>query len=163
MIDVVWLRFGKKLWFFCRLTSRYTVEANSDGGGLHREAAWQAAQNRLNRVAVGFLAMEDHVLLHLHRFKLHTALCKRKSIIKFLMDLMHHYTLDLLWPNLVKLVNCVSHHWCPCSSQLAQPRNEHSWLPSWPNVHWVYGTPVWLPHQPFHRVHKSVPSSSPQL
>lgn len=120
------------------------MEANSDGGGLHREAAWQAAQNRLNRVAVGFLAMEDHPLLHLHRFKLHTALCKRKeSIIKFLMDLMHHYMLRLALTKFSKtIVNCVSHHWCPCSSQLAQPRNERSWLCSWSNVHWVYGTPV---------------------
>lgn len=66
--------------FFCRLTSRNTVEANGDGGGLHREAAGQAAQHRLNREAFGFLIVEGHLFLHLHRFKLHTTLCKRETV-----------------------------------------------------------------------------------
>ncbi len=61
----------------CRLTRGQAVEANSDGGGLYREAARQATQHRLNRVASGFLAMDVYLLLQLHRFKLHTTLCKR--------------------------------------------------------------------------------------
>lgn len=55
------------------------MKPNRDSCGLYREAAWQAAQHRLSRVAAGFLAMKDHLLLHLHRFKLHTALCKRRN------------------------------------------------------------------------------------
>lgn len=63
------------------------MEANSDSSGLHREAARQAAQHRLNRVAFGFLAMEDHLLLHWHRFKLHTTLCKwQELMVVYLLD-----------------------------------------------------------------------------
>lgn len=65
----------------CRLTSRHTVEADSDKGGLDREAAGQATQHRLNRVAFGFLAMNVYLFLQLHRFKLHTALCERKVLV----------------------------------------------------------------------------------
>lgn len=61
----------------CRLTGRHTVEAYINGGGPHWHAARQATQNRLNGVAFGFLAMEGHQLLHLHRFNLHAALWKR--------------------------------------------------------------------------------------
>ena len=61
----------------CRLTSRHAVVADSDGGGPQWHAAGQAAQHGLNRVAFGLLAEVDHLLLQLHRFKLHVALWRR--------------------------------------------------------------------------------------
>ena len=64
-----------------RLTSRHAVVADGDKGGLDREAAGQAAQHGLNRVAFGFLAMNVHLFVQLHRFKLHTALCERKVLV----------------------------------------------------------------------------------
>lgn len=83
-------RLGTVLFFCCclnlsaicssGLTSRDAVEANSNGGGLDREAAGQAAQHRLNRITFGLLAMEVYLFLQLHRFKLHTALCQRKGV-----------------------------------------------------------------------------------
>lgn len=63
------------------LTSRQAVVADSDKGGLDREAARQATQHGLNRVAFGFLAMNVYLFLQLHRFKLHTALCERKVLV----------------------------------------------------------------------------------
>ncbi|KAF3835169.1 hypothetical protein F7725_027727 [Dissostichus mawsoni] len=59
------------------LTNGQAVVSNSDGGGPHWHAAGQAAQHGLNRVAFGFLAMEHHLLLQLHRFKLDVTLWKR--------------------------------------------------------------------------------------
>lgn len=69
------------------LTGGHTVETNIDRRSLHNEAAGQAAQHRFNRVASGLLAVDDHLPLHLHRFKPHAALCKRaKSLDQLLMD-----------------------------------------------------------------------------
>lgn len=51
--------------------------ANSDSSCPHWHTAGQAAQHRLNRVALGLMTMEDHLLLQLHRFKVHVALWKR--------------------------------------------------------------------------------------
>lgn len=81
-----------------RLTSGHAVEADIDGGGLHGEAAGQAAQHRLNRVASGLMAVDDHLPLHLHGFKPQAALCKReKSLDQLLMDsLVYHYVLGLV-------------------------------------------------------------------
>lgn len=70
-------QFCKPAVIACRLTSRQAVVANSNGGGPHWHAARQAVQHRLNRVALGRLAMEDHLLRQLHRFKLHVTLWKR--------------------------------------------------------------------------------------
>lgn len=57
------------------------MEANSDGGGLHREAARQATQHRFNRIAFGVLAMDVYLPLQLHRFQLHTALCAEEKVL----------------------------------------------------------------------------------
>lgn len=54
----------------CRLTGGHAVEASGDGCGPHWVAASQAAQHRLNRVAFGLLAVNNHLLLQLHGFKL---------------------------------------------------------------------------------------------
>lgn len=122
------------------------MEANSDSGGFHREAAGQAAQYGLNRVALGFLAMEIYLPLQLHRFKLHTTLCRRKVLIsEFLMDSVHHNMFKIPALTICSDLTIVSHHsgkgsccksnytlsfmsyqCCPCSSLLAEPRNEHS-------------------------------------
>ena len=48
--------------------------ADGDGGGPQWHAAGQAAQHGLNSVAFGLLTVVDHLLLQLHRFKLHVAL-----------------------------------------------------------------------------------------
>lgn len=70
----------------CILTNGQAVVANRDRGSLHREATGQAAQNRLNRVASGFLTVDVHWFLQLHRFKLHAALCVTKKVrSEFLM------------------------------------------------------------------------------
>lgn len=61
----------------CRLTDGQAVIANSDSSCPHWHTAGQAAQHRLNRVALGLMTMEDHLLLQLHRFKVHVALWKR--------------------------------------------------------------------------------------
>ena len=71
--------------------------ADSDKGSLDREAARQATQHGLNRVAFGFLAMNVHLFLQLHRFKFHTALCERKVLVVIM------YSTDLLSPNAVVL------------------------------------------------------------
>lgn len=76
MIDVAWFTF----LISCKLTSRHAVEANINGGGPHWHAAGQATQHRLNGVAFGFLAMEGHQLLHLHRFDLQVALWKQMKM-----------------------------------------------------------------------------------
>ena len=68
-----------------QLTSRQAVETNSNSCGLHREAAGQAAQHGLNRIASGFLAVDVYLLVQLHRLKVHTALCKRKMWISELL------------------------------------------------------------------------------
>lgn len=64
---------------WCELTSSHTVEANSDGGGLHREAAGEASQHRLNGETFRFLAVDDRLLLQLYGFKLDSALCGWKE------------------------------------------------------------------------------------
>lgn len=70
---------------WCELTSSNAVEASSDRGGLHREAAGQAAQHRLNGETFRFLAVDDHLLFQLYRFKLDSALCGwKEAAVEFL-------------------------------------------------------------------------------
>lgn len=68
------IQFCEPAVISCRLTDGQTVVADSDGGGPHWQAAGQAAQHWLNRVTLGLLAMQDHLLLQLHRLKLHVTL-----------------------------------------------------------------------------------------
>ena len=48
------------------LTNRQAVEANGDRGGLDWDAAREATQHRLNRVAVGLLSVDHDLFLQLH-------------------------------------------------------------------------------------------------
>lgn len=78
---------GTSVFSESRLTGGHAVETNIDSRGLHSEAAGQAAQHRLNRVASGLVAVDDHLPLHPHRFKPQAALCKReKSLDQLLID-----------------------------------------------------------------------------
>ena len=53
------------------------MEANGDRSGPHWVATVQTAQHRLNRVAFGLLAIDNHLLLQLHRFKFQATFCKQ--------------------------------------------------------------------------------------
>lgn len=57
------------------LTSGNAVEVHGDGGGLHGEAAGQAAQHGLDGEASRFLAVDHRLLLQLDGFQLDSALC----------------------------------------------------------------------------------------
>lgn len=98
------------------LTSGHTVETNIDSRGLHSEAAGQAAQHRLNRVASGLMAVDDHLPPHLRRFKPHAALCKGVKLVdQLLMDSGFIIMCYGLFRNNLQF-DCVSHRCSPCSS-----------------------------------------------
>lgn len=143
------------------------MEANSDVGGAHREAPSHAAQHRVDRVALGVLSLHVFLFLQLHRFMPHTALCNTAGTLGFLIDSVYLCLEDV--PSLYFSFKhdftdiSVSYQWRLCSSQLAESKNEQSSLLSWLSIQWVCDTPAWSPRQPFHRAHKSSPSSSPQL
>lgn len=87
------------------------MEANNDGGGLHRGAAGQAAQHRLNGETFGFLTVDDRPLLQLNGFEGDAALWGWKEIaFEFLC--------------MFSRSDRSSHRWCSCSSQPAGSRNE---------------------------------------
>lgn len=71
------------------------MEANSDAGGAHREAPRHAAQYRVDRVALGVLSLHVSLLLQLHRFMPHTALCNTAGILGFLIDSVYYSLEDL--------------------------------------------------------------------
>lgn len=73
------MKCGMNMFSESRLTGGHAVETNIDSHGLHSEAAGQAAQHGLNRVASGLMAVDDHLPLHPHRFMPHAALCKREK------------------------------------------------------------------------------------
>lgn len=74
-------RFGLMTWCWRKLTSGHAVEANGDGGGLHREAAGQAAEHGLNGETSRFLTIDDRLLFQLYRVELDSALCKWKAAV----------------------------------------------------------------------------------
>lgn len=69
-------RFSLMIQCWCKRTSSHTVEANGDISGLHREAARQAAQHRLNREASRFLTIDHRLLFQFYGIELDSALCK---------------------------------------------------------------------------------------
>lgn len=84
---------------WCELTSSHAVKVNSDRGGLHSEAAGQAAQHRLNGETFRFLAV-DHLLLQLYGFRLESALCGwKEAAVEFLCGIGYMFsTSELLRP-----------------------------------------------------------------
>lgn len=71
--------FSLMIQCWCELTSSHAVEVNSDRGGLHRVAAGQATQHRLNGETSRFLAIDDRLLLQLYGFEPDSALCGWKE------------------------------------------------------------------------------------